>query len=405
MLLSISWRNVWRNKLRSTIIISAIAIGLTASIFMTSFYRGMANQRIEKAIRTDIAHIQIHNNKFRENNDINMYIPEAVEIASKTNSFDSVKGVSARIISYSVIASAETSAGVKISGVSPEEETRVTDIQDRITEGIYLNEGKKYPIIISNILADKLKVRLGSKVILTMQDINNNIVSGAFRITGLFDTKTKSFDESIVFITFRDASSLIGLPAGAAHEIAIRTTGNEQIKKVYDKVNSDYNELEVLTWSELSPELWFLTETMNYLMYILFVIILMALLFGLVNTMLMVVLERKREIGILMAVGLNKVRIFTMIVYETVFLALTGGFSGVLAGTLISKYFETHMIDLSKMGNSIEDMGFDSLVNTSVDLRLIVIVTILVFMTGILGSLFPAFRALKNNPSETIRTE
>ena len=405
MLISISWRNVWRNKLRSIIIISAIAIGLTASIFMTSFYRGMANQRIEKAIRTDIAHIQIHNSKFRENNDINMYIPEASEIASKTNTLDSVKGVSARIISYSVIASAETSAGIKISGVNPEEETKVTDIQDRITEGTYLNEGKKNPIIISNVLADKLKVRLGSKVVLTMQDINNNIVSGAFRITGLFDTKTKSFDESIVFITYRDASILIGLPAGAAHEIAIRTTGNEQINKVYDRVHSDYNGLEVLTWSEVSPELWFLTETMNYLMYVLFVIILMALLFGLVNTMLMVVLERKREIGILMAVGMNKVRIFTMIVYETVFLALTGGFSGVLAGTLFSKYFEAHKIDLSKMGNSIEDMGFDSLVNTSVDFRLIVIVTILVFLTGILGSIFPALRALKNNPSETIRTE
>jgi len=372
---------------------------------MTSFYRGMANQRIEKAIRTDIAHIQIHNNKFRENNDINMYIPEAVEIASKTNSLDSVKGVSARIISYSVIASAETSAGIKISGVDPEEEKRVTDIQDRITEGTYLDEGKKNPILISNVLADKLKVRLGSKVILTMQDLNNDIVSGAFRITGLFDTKTQSFDESIVFITYRDASSLIGLPSGAAHEIAVRTTGNEQINKVYEKVKSDNSGLEVLTWSELSPELWFLTETMNYLMYILFVIILMALLFGLVNTMLMVVLERKREIGILMAVGMNKVRIFTMIVFETVLLALTGGFSGILAGTVISKYFETHMIDLSKMGNSIEDMGFDSLVNTSVDLRLIAIVAMLVVLTGILGSLFPAFKALKNNPSETIRTE
>lgn len=405
MLISISWRNVWRNKLRSIIIITAVSVGLTAGIFMTSFYKGMANQRIEKAIRTDIAHIQIHNNSFRENNDINMYIPEAVKIAKSISSLDSVKGASARIISYSVIASAETSAGIKITGINPEEEIKVTDIRNRITEGTYLTEEKRNPIIISSILADKLKVRLGSKVILTMQDINNNIVSGAFRIAGLFDTKSKSFDESNVYINYRDASALLGLQSGAAQEIAIRVTGNEQIKNVNEKVHSEYNGLEILTWSELSPELWFLTETMNFLMYVLFVIILMALLFGLVNTMLMVVLERKREIGILMAVGMNKVRIFSMIVLETVFLALTGGISGVLAGTLISKYFETHKIDLSMMGNSIEDMGFDSLVNTSLDFRLLVIVTILVIITGILGSLFPAFRALKNNPSETIRTE
>jgi len=405
MLISISWRNVWRNKFRSIIIMAAVAIGLTAGIFMTSFYRGMANQRIEKAIRTDIAHIQIHHNKFRENNDINLFIPEALKKAADIRGFDSVKGAAVRIISYSVIASAETSTGIKISGINPEQEIEVTEIQNRITEGTYLNEGKRNPILISSALAEKLMVKLGSKVILTMQDINNSIVSGAFRITGIYDTKTDSFDESNVFVNYRDISLLLSLPSGAAHEIAVRVTDNEHVTDVYDKLHSEYNRLEIVTWSELSPELWFLTEGMNFLMYVLFVIILLALLFGLVNTMLMVVLERTREIGILMAVGMNKVRIFLMIVLESVFLALTGGISGVVGGTIISKYFETHKIDLSIMGNAVKDMGFDTLVNTSVDVRLLIIVTILVIITGILGSLFPAYRALKNNPSETIRTE
>jgi ABC-type antimicrobial peptide transport system permease subunit len=102
---------------------------------------------------------------------------------------------------------------------------------------------------------------------------------------------------------------------------------------------------------------------------------------------------------------MNRIRIFSMIVLESVFLALSGGVAGVVTGTLITLYFETHMIDLSGMGGAYEDMGFDSYVNTSLDVALLVNVTLLVLLTGILGSIYPAYMALQNNPSEAIRTK
>ncbi len=403
MIFSISWRNVWRNKIRSLIILVSVALGITAGIFVTSFYKGMAKQRIDKAIKTEISHIQIHHRDFRENNEISQYITDALEMTTTIRSMNSAAGAASRLISYSMVASAETSAGVKISGVIPEDEITVSNLQDNMVEGTYFKSAKRNPVLISSKLAEKLKVRMGSKVVITLQDLNNDIISGAFRITGIFDTKSPAFDESNVFVRYTDLSTMMLIPEGAAHEIAVRAVDNNAVAGLRADLVSRYTGYEVLTWSELSPELWFLTETMGFLAYVLIIIILLALLFGLVNTMLMVVLERIREIGMLMAVGMNKIRIFSMIVLESVLLALSGGVAGVVAGTLITLYFETHAINLSGMGGAYEDLGFDSYVYTSLDTALLINVTLLVILTGILGSVYPAYRALQNNPSEAIR--
>jgi len=383
----------------------SIALGITAGIFMTAFYKGMADQRIEKVIRTEISHIQIHNKEFRKNNDINKLIPSALDISSEIRKMYEVAGVSNRLIIYSMVASAETSAGIKISGIIPDEETKVTNLHEKIVEGTYLSAGKKNPVLISRKLAEKLKVKLGSKVVITMQDVNNNITSGAFRIIGLFDTRSTVYDEANIFVMYEDLARLMNSPPSAAHEIAIRAIGNDKVSDLFTSLSPKYKRLEVLPWTELSPELGFLTETMDFYMYVFVLIILLALLFGLVNIMLMVVLERIKEIGMLMAVGMNRIRIFLMIVLETVLLTLSGGITGVIFGALISGYFVTHKIDLSFWGAAYEDIGYDSYVYTSIDINLLINVTLLVLFTGIVGSLYPAYRALQNNPAEALRIE
>lgn len=405
MLFSISWRNVWRNKLRSTVIISAVALGICAGIFSTAFYKGMADQRIDKAIKSEISHIQIHQPEFRQANDITRYMPDADSLCNKIRKLPDVTGASNRIIIFSMISSAETAAGVKISGIKPEEEKTVTNIHTKLTEGNYFEENKRNPILLGNKLAEKLNVNLGSKVVLTLQDVDNNIVAGAFRIIGLFSTANNSFDEANVMVRYRDLSRLMNLPEGAGHEIAIMANSNDMVPKVKKEIVSMAPDYEVKTWTELSPEMNYLTEAMDLYMYIFIVIILFALLFGIINTMLMVVLERIKEIGMLMAIGMNKLRIFSMIVLETIFLSFTGGIVGVILGAAVSKYFETHRISLAMWGEVYQNLGYDPYVFTSLQFSLLVNVTLLVILTGIIASLYPAYKALQNDPAEALRIE
>lgn len=405
MLFSISWRNVWRNKIRSAVIIAAIALGICAGVFSSAFYQGMADQRMDKVIKTELSHIQMHQPEYTQANDISKFIPDAGRIAAEIRKYPEVMGVSSRTTIYSMIASAETSAGVKISGITPKNERLVSNIYTKLIDGNYFEENRRNPVIIGRKLAEKLKVKMGSKVVLTLQDIDNNITAGAFRVVGIFDTQNHIFDEANIFVLDRDLRRLMNLPVNASHELAILVNENENVSIVQDRLKSDFPELETLSWTELSPEMSYLNEAMDLFMYIFIIIILIALLFGIINTMLMVVLERVKEIGMLMAIGMNKLRVFMMIVLETVFLSLSGGVLGVILGTFVSKYFETHKIDLSIWGDAYSDLGYDPFVYTKLEITLLINVTIMVIMTGILASLYPAYKALKNDPADALRME
>jgi ABC-type lipoprotein release transport system permease subunit len=405
MIWSVSWRNIWRNKVRSIVVIVAITLGITAGVFSTAFFVGMMDQRIEQVISNELSHIQIHHPDFRTKVDLNNYIPDASDLSKEISGLNHVKGASSRMVIYSMVSSAETASGVKIFGIDPEAERQVTNMEENIIDGAYFEGVSKNPVIIGHKLAEKLKVRVRSKIVITLQDQDNNITGGAFRVAGIFETPNSVFDETNIFLRRSDLSRLIGLPEGVGHEIAVLVEDNELVTSVQLEIQQMAEDTEVLNWKELSPEMGYLTEVMDLYMYIFIIIILLALLFGIINTMLMVVLERTKELGMLMAIGMNRVRVFSMIILETVLLTLVGGATGTLVGSGISKYFETHAIDMSLWAEGYSQLGYDTIVYTSIDVNLMVSVIIMVIITGIIAAIYPAYKALKHDPAEALRME
>ncbi len=405
MIFSISWRNIWRKKTRSLVVITAIALGICAGVFSSAFMKGMINQRVKQAISTEISHIQIHRQDFRQENSLQLYMNDSPAIVKQIEGIEHVKGVSQRIMIQSMVASAETSSGVKIMGIYPENEKKVTNIYTRIIEGKYFDGVPKNPVVIGKKLAEKLNVKLHSRIVITLQDIDKNITAGAFRIAGIYKTYNSTYDEMNVFVRYGDLSRLLNLPENATHEITILVNDNEMVTSVQNKVKTIVPDYEVLNWKEISPELSFMTEFMDTYMYVFVIIILLALLFGIINTMLMVILERRKEIGMLLAVGMNKIKIFTLILVETVQLSLVGGVAGVIVGSLLSKYFETHAINMSMFAKGLSKIGWDPMVYCTVETEMIVNVTIMVIVAGIIASIYPAYKALKYDPAEALRME
>jgi len=204
MLIKIAGRNIWRSKKRSLIIITAVSIGLWAGIFMMAFYNGMIEQRINSAIAGELSHIQLHHPEFRKDYDIKYYLPEGRKMLENIGKDSHVRIVAGRIIIKGMIASASGSSGITINGVMPIEEQKLTNLSGKIIKGNYFNPNKTNEIILSEKLRKRLKLNLEKKTILTFQDKEGNLASGAFRIAGIYKTINGPYDDANVFVKITD---------------------------------------------------------------------------------------------------------------------------------------------------------------------------------------------------------
>lgn len=406
MIWSIAWRNVWRNKVRSIVMIVAIALGLFAGVFTMAFMQGAVDARIESATKSELAHIQIHAANFLDNNETSIYIRNSTTLVAEIEKTTGVVAAGERLVTEPFIMAAHGTGGGRLIGVWPEKEMKVTDIRDQIRVGTYLEKsGRMPPVLIGEKLAKRLQLKTGSKINVQMVDLNGDLSAKGYRVCGIYKTNNSTFDENHLFVHFEDLRMQLGIEENIAHEIAVIVKNGDEAALIKPLIQNIAGNADVQTWKELSPEMSLLTDSMDQYMYIFILIILLALCFGIINTMLMSVLDRVKEIGMLMAVGMNKRRIFFMIILESVMLTFSGGILGIIIGSGITKFFETTPIDVSVFADGLEKYGFASQIYTSLRLETIITITVLVIGTGILSAIYPARKALKLNPAEATRTD
>ncbi len=402
MLLKIAWRNIWRHKTRSSVIIVSVIFGIWAGLFIQAVMNGMVEERIKTAIEKEISHIQLHHNEFKKDYDVVFVINSGMSILNETQKTKNVKAASGRSLAKGMIATATGSAGININGVNGLDEDSTTHLSKNIIEGAFLSDQLKHEILIGEKLYKKLKLKLNSKVVITLTDKDKNITSGAFRIKGIYKTKNSTYDEANVFVNRTELNTLLNTP-NSVHEIAILLNTNEALDTVYNSLKSKYPDIKTETWQEVSPETNLLLSTTSQSMLIFMSIIMLALAFGIINTMLMAVLERTREIGMLMALGMNKARVFKMILIETVLLVLTGTPFGILLGFITTQYFGIHGIRLSGAEELYSSFGMSETIFLKLNISDYLVVIELVIITSLISSIFPARKALSLNPSDAIR--
>lgn len=403
MLLQIAWRNIWRNKARSLIVISSIGIGIWAGIFILAFSWGLYKNNINESVHKQLSHIQIHHPTFEEENDAKFTIKNANKLLAELQSDPRVASVSLRVISTGMISSPTLASGVKIYGIDPSAESNQISLDQSVQQGSYFETDKKNEILIGEKLADKHKLKLKSKVVLTFTNINSEIIAGAFRVGGIYKSKNTSLDEVIVYVHQDHLRALLELKSDEGNEMAILLKDGEQLDTMKDFVKTLASTDKVEDWKELSPELGMIIESFNLYTYIISGIILLALTFGIINTMLMSVLERIRELGMLMAIGLNKRKIFFMIMLETCFLTLIGSPIGLLAGWFTVVTLGKTGINLYMFSEGLASFGFSSIIYPDLDYDKYVIIVTMCLITAIVSAIYPAYKSLQLNPSEAIR--
>lgn len=401
MLVKLAWRNLWRNKLRTSIMLSAMVFGLMGVVSMMGFMTGMYGSMIDNAIAWQTSHIQVHNSRYLNNPDINSTIVDSHQLIASIEQLPKVRALSARFVADGMVASARSARGVRINGIDLESEALVTPLAANIRQGEWLSSEGRNPVLVSNKTAERLRLRVGSKVVLTFTNASGDVTGAAFRVRGIFKTPTSSFDEGNVFVRRGDLMALAGIEG--SHEIAILLDDEKAAFSLRDVLQAQTsNQNTVRDWQKVQPMLASIINQMGTSNAIMLGIFVLALSFGIVNIMLMSVFERTREFGVLMAVGMQKHNIFLLIMLETTWLGITGALLGIAGSVGLMRLLQHTGVPLGKLAEGLGAFGVDTTLYPQVSLTDYQMIFITVVAASIVAALYPARQILKQRPVDAM---
>jgi len=402
-LFTLSWRNLWRNHRRTGIMLGAIAVGVWAMIFMTALMRGMVNDMLDQGIRNLPGHIQIYHPDFRDDPSVVNSIPAPGGQLLAALNQPGARQWATRIKVPAVIASERDSRGINLLGIEPAAEDVITGIGGAIVEGRYLNGVDDQGIVIGAKLAQRLETRLGKRVVIMSQDPENNISERGFRIVGIYRAKMPGLEEFNVYSARATLQKLLKID-GLVSQIVIVGDDFRDLEDLYQNLRQATPQaLEIKAWYEIDGYLSSMLRMMDGFVLVWVIIIFLALSFGLVNTLVMAVFERVREIGLIQALGMRPGMIVYQILLESLLLLLIGLIIGNALAILTVKPLESGL-DVSIVAEGLAMMGAGSTLYPRLTLDDMILANSVVILLGILTSILPAWRAARLDPVQALNT-
>jgi ABC-type lipoprotein release transport system permease subunit len=397
----LSWRYLWRNHRRTLIMLLAISVGVWAMIFMTALMRGMVDQMIEDGIDALPGYVQIHHRAYRDDPNVENSLPPPTSGLRAALESPPANAWAARVKVPAMISSERNSRGVMLLGVDPRAETALGFDPSSIVEGRFLEGPDDQGLVVGRKMLARLETDLGKRVVIMSQDPDNNIADRGFRIVGVFEGKLSAQEEHLVYVALGTSQALLGI-GDKVSEIAVTGGDYRDVSALYDSVRKAAgDDVEVLPWTELDTYLGLMLGVMDGFVLIWVCVIFLALSFGLVNTLMMAVFERVREIGLMQALGMKPASILYQVLLESMMLLLLGLLLGnVLAVLSILPIRDG--IDLSVVAEGIEMMGASSTLYPALKAKDLILANTVVIVLGILTSLIPAWRAARYRPVEAI---
>ena len=403
VLLTLSWRNLWRNHRRTGIMLGAIAVGVWAMIFMTALMRGMVDDMLSQGIRNLPGHIQIQHPDFLDDPSVaNSIAVPGAEFEALLQRLES-KRWTTRIRVPAVIASERETRGINLIGIEPAAEDDVSGLPALLSEGRFFESPLDGGVIIGAKLAERLETRLGKRVVVMSQDPDNNIRERGFRIVGIYRARLPGLEEFNVYAA-RDTLQRLLRIEGRVSQIIVVGEDYREIEPLYRQLRQQAPPgLQVRAWYEIDTYLAAMFKMMDGFVLVWVIIIFLALSFGLVNTLVMAIFERVREIGLIQALGMRPALILYQILMESTLLLLIGlGLGNGLALATIIPLQDG--LDISVVAEGMAMMGASSMLYPKLTASDLLLANSVVILLGVLTSILPAWRAAKLDPVRALNS-
>ncbi len=422
LLVKLGWRNLWRNPRRTLLTALALGLGLALQLIATGLIDGGREQVITSGLKLGSGHVTIQARGYQRTRSQKLLLPARVvamtkELLRTETMTHSLQGMSPRLVASGLLSSAANTAGVSILGVSPEAEQLVSLIPQRMTEGTYLGNGGPAGVVIGAELARKLKAKVGSKVVLMVQAMRQldaktveeggAIESALFRVTGIFRTGLQAVDAHVIHLPLPAAQDLLGVPEQVTQVgIFFGRVSDSLSTAMHLREQLTGVPAEVLTWRESMPELVQMFRLEDAFRYVVREILLLMVGLGVLNTILMAVLERHYEFGVCAALGLRPGQLAGMILCESLILISISLTLGLVLGLGVHYYFAIFGFDLRWVFAThlpSDWVIFDAVIYSYLSPGRIAWSVSVVFMMTAVISLYPALKAARTELPDTLR--
>ena len=401
-LFKMAFRDLGRNRRRSFFSALAVSVGLAILMLMSAVVNGEMGSAIQGAIILETGHIQVRAASYDENKSSLKWqdlVENPDQIASQIAAFPQVKVATPRLFASGFISAGNQSAGARIYGIDPASAAN-DPYRLGIISGSYLTADDNAGLLIGKPIAEKLNLKAGDNVGLSVNTANGDVAAQTFVVRGIYSTNTYGFDNATIFLPLAKAQA-ITQTQNHASTIFVLLKESSYTDAVASALKG--SSLKVLTWKDLNPLILDWETQANSYISILYLIILAIAASVIINTLIMSVYERTREIGILSAIGMRGRRIMYLFLAESALLAVAGVIMGVVLGVLSNYLFNIHGFYIGNMaltGFMVTDTIFAKLTVTDT-----INLSIVTFIVTILAGLYPAIMASRMQPVEALRAE
>lgn len=386
------------------VIMTAVIIGVWSMLFLGALMRGISDQMVRNGIATLTGHIQIHQKGYRNDPVVENSLKDPVSIERIVNKHLPPGAVwTVRVRVNAIASNARHSSGIKLVGIDPKREAKISFIGEAVKQGRYLKPDDKHGIVIGKALAEKFETRLGRKLVIMSQDTTGEISSRAFRIVGIYRAEMEATEKQFAFISLPAAQKML-ITGQSYSEVSILLSRRKTVDGVASAIRNDLpaESYEILTWLELLPMVKAILEVYDGILFLWYLVVFIAMGFGIVNTTLMAVFERIREFGLLKSLGMKPFWIVKGVLIESFFLLILGMLIGNSLGMLSVFVLADVGIDLSFAAKGMEFVGMSRIIYPISEMKDIVLANLVVFVLGLLVSIYPAVKAARFRPVEAL---
>jgi ABC-type lipoprotein release transport system permease subunit len=414
LLMTLAWRNLWRHRRRTLITLSSIAIGFAMAVFSIGIGDGSHNSMIRNAIKLGEGHLAVQPRGYQEAPANHKFLADGGALQAELEGLNIAGSLAPRITLQVLASTANNSVGAALEGMSIDSDPRGAMLQPKLVAGAWIEPGDDRGILIGDGMARKLKVKVGGKVVLMAGKQGGDSQAQLGRVRGIFDSHVDELDDFLVLSDILFARYFLEGEGGDPQRQPVTRFGlllddpesMAHWKTVINTAVGD-EQVAVLDWHEMMPDLVQFIVIDDVGNYVFLMLILIMVVFGILNTVLMSVLERTREFGLLRALGLGRVHLLMLVFCESILLSLLAVVVGWIVGGGTHWWFSRHGLDFSAMmGGDTTIMGtfIDPVVYTELSQGRVVQLTVIVFVATLASGIYPALKAARVTPVEALRT-